>query len=160
MLMLWPLKVPKRGNAITQRKTLEIEHRALPQVVFLIPCKNPYSNQATQKNTYQIFVPPKIPESKISNPKKSFNHPHHLKSWVPPLGIHLSYANNKTANSFSLFVFLSCFEVYKSKRLNSECLNPLVNSKTSSIIDRSHFGRINLCLHYMVSSFLSHKWSI
>ena len=27
---------------------------------FLIPPKNPYSNQATQKNTCQIFVPKKI----------------------------------------------------------------------------------------------------
>ena len=55
--------------------------RALP-----VPTKNPYPNQATQKNTCQIFVPKKIPESKISNPKKSFDHPRHLKSPVPPLG--------------------------------------------------------------------------
>ena len=46
--------------------------------------KNPYLNQATQKNTCQIFLPKKIPESKLSNPKKSFNHPCHLKSGVPP----------------------------------------------------------------------------
>ena len=52
----------------------------------LISPKNPYSNQATQKNTCQIFVPKKIPKSKISNPKKSFGHPCHLKSRVPPLG--------------------------------------------------------------------------
>ena len=52
----------------------------------LIPPKNLYSNQATQKNTCQIFVPKKLPESKISNPKKSFDHPRHLKSRVPPLG--------------------------------------------------------------------------
>ena len=127
MPILWPLKVPERGNAITQRKTLEIEHsclfihhtiwicfassgshfnklervletpkngfvstvtlwitlnktnlfvlysqnyaaRALP--ILFIPPKNPYSNQAIQKNICQIFVPKKIPESKISNPKK------------------------------------------------------------------------------------------
>ena len=48
--------------------------------------KNPYLNQATQKNTCQIFIPKKIPESKISNPEKSFDHPRHLKSGVPPLG--------------------------------------------------------------------------
>ena len=41
----------------------------------LIPPKNPYSNQATEKNTYQIFVPEKIPESKISNPKKIWSSP-------------------------------------------------------------------------------------
>ena len=29
MPILWPLKVPERGNAITQRKTLEIEHSCL-----------------------------------------------------------------------------------------------------------------------------------
>ena len=51
--------------------------------VFNTP-KNPYLNQATQKNTCQIFLPKKIPESKISNPKKSFDHPHHFKSGVPP----------------------------------------------------------------------------
>ena len=37
--------------------------------------KNPYLNQATQKNTCQIFLPKTILESKILNPKKSFNHP-------------------------------------------------------------------------------------
>ena len=62
------------------RKTTQPGHYGF----FLIPPKNPYSNQATQKNTFQIFVPQKIPESKISNPKKSFDHPRHLKSRVPP----------------------------------------------------------------------------
>ena len=51
---------------------------------FLIPPKVPTKNQATPKNTCHIFIPKKIPESKISNPKKSFNHPCHLKSQVPP----------------------------------------------------------------------------
>ena len=46
--------------------------------------KNPILNQATQKNTCQIFLPKKIPESKISNPKISFAHCRHLKSRVPP----------------------------------------------------------------------------
>ena len=54
--------------------------------VILNTQKNSYLNQATQKNTCQIFIPKKIPESKISNPKKSFDHPRHLKSGVPPLG--------------------------------------------------------------------------
>ena len=40
------------------------------QIVLNTP-KNPYLNQATQK---------RIPESEISNPKKSFDHPGHLKS--------------------------------------------------------------------------------
>ena len=34
-----------------------------------MPQKNPYLNQATQKNTCQIFLPKKILESNISNPK-------------------------------------------------------------------------------------------
>ena len=37
--------------------------------------KNPFLNQATPKNTCQISLP-----------KKSFDHPRHLKSRVPPWG--------------------------------------------------------------------------
>ena len=61
------------------------ETRTLPQILdcFEYP-KNPYLNQATQKHTCQIFLPPqKIPESKISNPENSIDHPLHLKSRVP-----------------------------------------------------------------------------
>ena len=43
-------------------------------------------NQATQKYTCQFFLPYKIRESKISNPKKSLDHPRHLKSGVPRSG--------------------------------------------------------------------------
>ena len=46
-------------------------------------------NQATQKSTCQNFQPPKILKLKISNPKKSFDHPCHLKSRVP--GLHQSH---------------------------------------------------------------------
>ena len=43
--------------------------------------KNRYLNQATTQDTWQIFLTKKILESKISNPKKSFDHhPRHLKS--------------------------------------------------------------------------------
>ena len=70
MPILWPLKVPERGNAITQRKTLEIEHSCLfihhtiwiypfPYLILFNTPKNPYSNQATQ--------------AKFSYPKKSRN---------------------------------------------------------------------------------------
>ena len=52
--------------------------------------KSPYLNQATPKNTCQIFLPEKIRESKISNPQKSFDHPRHLKFGVPTLGTQLS----------------------------------------------------------------------
>ena len=40
--------------------------------------------QATQQNTCQIFLPKKTFGIKISNPKKSFDHPRLLKSGVPP----------------------------------------------------------------------------
>ena len=72
---------------------------------FLIPPKNLYSNQATQKNTCQIFVPQKIPESKISNPKKSFDHPRQLKSRVPPLGS-MYYFVRKVAEFCWVFSFV------------------------------------------------------
>ena len=51
--------------------------------VFWVAKKNPYLTQATPKNTCHILLPQKIPESKISNPKKSFDHPCHLKSEFP-----------------------------------------------------------------------------
>ena len=41
-------------------------------------------NQATQKYTCQFFLPNKIRESKISNPKKSHDHPRHLKYGCTP----------------------------------------------------------------------------
>lgn len=49
--------------------------KALPRILrlFLIPHKNLYLNQATRK----------IPELKISNPKKCFDHPRHLTSPSP-----------------------------------------------------------------------------
>ena len=48
------------------------------------PQKNPFLTRATQKkNTCQSFPPKTIPESKISNPKKSFDHPRHLNSEYP-----------------------------------------------------------------------------
>ena len=62
----------------------EVVTRALPRVfrLFLIPPKDPFLNQATQKNACQICSPKKLLDSKVSNPKKSFDHRCHL----PPLG--------------------------------------------------------------------------
>ena len=59
--------------------------RALP-VLFNTLKKIPTQIKLPKKNTCQISVPKKVPESKISNPKKSFYNPRHLKSRVPPLG--------------------------------------------------------------------------
>lgn len=48
--------------------------------------KTPYLNQITQKNTSQIFQPKKIRQSKISNPKKTFDHPRYREIWSTALG--------------------------------------------------------------------------
>ena len=63
--------------------------------------KNPYLKLATQKNTCQIFLPQKIPESKIPNPKKSFDHPRHLKSGVPPW-VYISHLSSGFRRTFRL----------------------------------------------------------
>ena len=94
MPILWPLTVPERGNAKTQRKTLEMEHSCLfihhTIWIYLFPHLILFNTpkKSLLKSSYpsQIFVPKKILESKISNPKKSFDHPRHLKSWVHPWG--------------------------------------------------------------------------
>ena len=94
MPILWPLKVTERGNGKTQRKTLEIEHSCLfiHHTIWIYPFPHLILFDTPKKSLLklsypsQIFVPKKIPESKISNPKKSFDHPRHLKSRVPPLG--------------------------------------------------------------------------
>ena len=44
----------------------------------------PSDCQITQENICKIFLPPKIPESKISNLKISSEFPRHLKSRVTP----------------------------------------------------------------------------
>ena len=44
-------------------------------------------NRATQRNTCQIFLPKKIPESKISNPKKILQSSPSLEIWSTTLGV-------------------------------------------------------------------------
>ena len=121
MPILWPLKVPERGNGKTQRKTLEIEHSCLfiHHTIWIYPFPHLIlfntPKKSLLKSSYpsQIFVPKKIPESKISNPRKSFDHPRHLKSpWgedtfdtilsqqlntVGPLHYRMDYLNLRTS---------------------------------------------------------------
>lgn len=54
------------------------------QIVLNTP-QNPYLNQAIRKNTCQNFLPKNL-GIKNFKPKKSFNHPCHLKYGVPPRG--------------------------------------------------------------------------
>ena len=121
MPILWPLKVPERGNGKTQRKTLEIEHSCLfiHHTIWIYPFPHLILFNTPKKSLLklsypsQIFVPKKIPESKISNPRKSFDHPRHLKSpWgedtfdtilsqqlntVGPLHYRMDYLNLRTS---------------------------------------------------------------
>ena len=59
------------------------------QIVLNTP-KNLYLTRAPPPPPKKKYLPnfptQKIPESKISNPDKSFDHPRHLKSGVSPLG--------------------------------------------------------------------------
>jgi len=65
--------------------------RALPQIfrLFWIPKKS-LLKSSDPKNTCQIFLPKKILESKISNPKKILRSSPSLEIWsTPPLGLAL-----------------------------------------------------------------------
>ena len=53
--------------------------RALP-ILFNTPQKIPTQIKVPKKIHAKFFLQKKKPESKLSNPKKSFDHPSHLKS--------------------------------------------------------------------------------
>ena len=54
-----------------------------------------YKSSYQKKILAKIFLPKKIPKSKILNPKKSFDHPCHLKSEVtPPPGTQATKSSN------------------------------------------------------------------
>ena len=68
------LKIPRKQNKFvctySQTRYAAMIPWALTRIfrLFWITEKIPATNQATQKNTCQIFLPQKIPESKLSNP--------------------------------------------------------------------------------------------
>ena len=70
---------------------------------------NPYLSQATQKNTCQIFLPQKLPQTTISNPPKFFEHPLHLKFGVPSPPPGLKVAMKHTCPSHGLRTFCGKF---------------------------------------------------
>ena len=90
----WGLKLkPKKisGRNINPQKPcakfLSLNFRdtlALPQIfrLFELIPKKILSKVNPPKKCFPI-LPKKFPESKISNPEKSFDHPYHLKSGVP-----------------------------------------------------------------------------
>ena len=53
------------------------------QIILNTPKKSLIKSSHPQENTCQMFLPKKFPESKISNRKKSFDHPLHLKYGEP-----------------------------------------------------------------------------
>ena len=71
MPILWPLKVPERGNAITQRKTLEIEHLCLfiHYTIWIYPFPHLLLFTSPQKIPTQI----KLPKPNFRTQKKSRN---------------------------------------------------------------------------------------
>ena len=95
MLNFWALKISRKENKFAGWFLIaELAGRDLRDLgnlwalsgifrLFWIVKTNAHLNQATQKNTCQILLRKKIPESKISNQRKSFDHPCHLKSGVP-----------------------------------------------------------------------------
>ena len=75
---------PKKSAEFLSHKNLFTELRHRDIVVTFLDCfeypKNPYLNQATQKNIAKVFQPWNILKLKISNPQKSFDYSCHLKS--------------------------------------------------------------------------------
>ena len=89
-----------------------------------LPPKNTYQNFATQK---------KIPKWKISNPKKSFDHPCHLKSGVPPSGAReICYKSRKP--------------VITSKQYFKGCLSSLTSGVYSNVC---HHESLDNSLQYL-----------
>ena len=100
-----PSKKKKALNDITRKiKTSSgWDRRALLTTnlqIVLNTQTNPYLNQATKKILAKFSYLKKIPQTKISNPQKSFDHPRHLKLGVLPLG--LKVAMNHTCPSHGL----------------------------------------------------------
>ena len=116
------------------------------------------------KSSYpsQIFVPKKIPESKISNPKKSFDHPRHLISRVPPLGGPLGQFSGPRWQPFlpvplhgfpylgwqwetTLGTRLICFLLWGIDKCKlSVCLLSHLTANTFVIINRKTFKSIDI----------------
>ena len=102
------------------------------------PSLNARLNQPTQKKLLAKFsYPKKIPESKISNPKKSFDHPRHLKSGVPP----------PRAISTSQFFYFSLpffFLVTESNILYHEDISSTSNTVRQHVFIKNEFYYLNV----------------
>ena len=83
-MIKWGQK-PKPQNILRPfSKTPKISRPNIdPQKTLCRISETPKRRRYHESSDY-YYYPPKIPESKISNPKKSFDHPHHLKSGNSP----------------------------------------------------------------------------
>ena len=102
--------------------------------------KNPYLNQATLNNTCQIFLP-KVQKkgSKIPNQKKkSFDHPHRLKSGVPPWDAHTRIFHQLLSqnNFFNRLAFLNKHQILSQglKKAFSEKFVKISDCQASSYL--------------------------
>ena len=107
MPILWPLKVPERGNAITQRKTLEIEHSCLfiHYTIWIYPFPHLLLFTSPQKIPTQIKLPkPNFHTQKKSRNRKFQTHknpsiiPVTWNPEYPPLGKYHKNRKNKKSN--------------------------------------------------------------
>ena len=123
----------------------------------------PYLNQPMQKSTCQIFLPPKILELKILNPKKSFDHPRYLKSRVPPWDPNTSAWLNFLAIFFLLWFLLQTllnnklewkhfFKSYLSKMKSCHYSRLIIPPRKAL-----HIGLLSHWRLWSVSSYLSNK---
>ena len=106
MPILWPLKVPERGNAITQRKTLEIEHSCLfiHHTIWIYPFPHLIlfnsPKRSLLKSSYpsQIFIPKKNPGIENFKPTKILRSSPSLEIPSTPLGKYHKNRKNKKSN--------------------------------------------------------------
>ena len=110
MPILWPLKVPERGNAITRRKTLEIEYSCLfihhtiwiypfPHHLFNTPKKS-LLKSSYPKKYLPIFRTQKNPGIENFKPKKTLWSSPSLEIPSTPLGLQSSLPKKILAKLF------------------------------------------------------------
>ena len=115
-----------RGEGGTQ-DFKDLSHKSEPFRWFWIPPKIPTLTSTYPKKYLQIFQPQKKPKLKISNPKKSHDHPCHLKSGVSSLAsrvVKSSQLPSKIAAYFVSIGQLLCLAfLYRWRFLNKISLD-------------------------------------
>ena len=117
-----PLKIPRPKNFQRAREAWlyfirsnirrEYAGTTTNLQIVLKTLKNPYLNQATtQKYLPNSPSRKKSRNQKFQTPKKSFNHPHHLKSGVPPAPLGVTgtgkWLNNFLCRPIRVYIYLT-----------------------------------------------------